>query len=281
MEKLLLGGAVAHEGKRQRPRRQNPHHDGSLEGAVFVHGPGTADEEAGDEEHEVDEPVSHGLQRSLGGRHAGLAGVLGGGGADGAGDGFEFGFGDVVGVAAVVADEVEVDAGVVGQCFEEVLVDDCRVVSADDGGEDVVGFAAHDEVGAAGQVDDGFAERFIHGHGGGAEAGYAAFVAECIVDGLAEDDGGVFDGVVAVDLGVAGGVDADIDERVVGECLEHVIEEGDASLDVALAGAVEVYFDGDGRFLGCSFDAGDAVFSGGVVRPLARGEGHVRHVHLP
>ena len=61
-----------------------------------------------------------------------------------------------------------------------------------------------DRVGPPGEVERALGERLVHGHAGGAEARDAGAVAERVGDGGAQDEGHVFDGVVLVDLQVAG-----------------------------------------------------------------------------
>ena len=61
------------------------------------------------------------------------------------------------------------------------------------------------EVGTAGEVDDHARQRFVERHVSVAEAADAALVAEGLGEGFAEDEGGVFDRVVVVDMRVARG----------------------------------------------------------------------------
>ena len=68
------------------------------------------------------------------------------------------------------------------------------------------------DVGAAGDVDDGLDQRLVERHGGVAEPGDAALVAERLAQGVAEDDGDVLDGVVGVDVDVAAGLDREVDQ---------------------------------------------------------------------
>ena len=96
------------------------------------------------------------------------------------------------------------------------------------------------DVGAPGDVDDGRHQRLVERHGGVAEAGDAALVAQRLAHGLPEDDRDVLDGVVRVDVGVALGAHGEVDERVLGEREQHVVVERHAGADLAAAGAVEV-----------------------------------------
>ena len=106
-----------------------------------------------------------------------------------------------------------------------------------------LGLAGVHAVGAPGHVDDGLHQRLVERHGGVAEAADAALVAERLAQRLAEHDRGVLDRVVGVDVGVALGLDGQVDQRVPGERGEHVVVEADAGRDVVAAGAVEVDLD--------------------------------------
>ena len=66
-------------------------------------------------------------------------------------------------------------------------------------------------------------------------------------DGGAQHERHVLDGVVLVDLQVAGGGDLDVDERVVRERRQQVVVEADAGGDAGRAAAVEVDRDRDAR----------------------------------
>ena len=80
-------------------------------------------------------------------------------------------------------------------------------------------------------------------------------VAERLAQRLAEHDRGVLDRVVGVDVGVALGLDGEVDQRVPRERGQHVVVEADAGGDVGAAGAVEVDLDEDLRLLGLALDA--------------------------
>jgi len=53
---------------------------------------------------------------------------------------------------------------------------------------------------------------------------------------LADDDAGVLDGMVHVDVQIALGVDLQVDAGVTGEALQHVVEEAHPGADLRLAG---------------------------------------------
>ena len=91
-----------------------------------------------------------------------------------------------------------------------------------------------------------------------AEAGDAAPVAERAGERLAERDRRILGGVVLIDMQVAGRAQADVDQRVARELLEHMIEEADAGRDLIGAGAVEVDLDRDVGFARLAVDRGGA-----------------------
>lgn len=93
-----------------------------------------------------------------------------------------------------------------------------------------------------------------------AKADDALAVAEGLVEGHAEGDADVFVGVVVVDFEVAGGLDVEVKEAVGGDLVEHVVEEGDAGVGIAVALTVDVNGDTHVGFFG---GAGDSSSAGG------------------
>ena len=200
-------------------------------------------------------PTIHaGLSKDLFSGRDGVAdaGVDGGGLVDGAGESLEEGSGHVVAGASVEHLGVEVGGGVDGEGAQEFL-DELEGESVD--GLDVGGGAVFEERAAA-EVDDGAAEGFIHGDVSAAVADEAAFFSEGLGEALSEDDAGIFDGVMEIDVDIALGGDLEIEEAVTGEEGEHVVEEGDAGGDFRLTGAVDGEIDGDISFGGLAGDGG-------------------------
>jgi len=163
---------------------------------------------------------------------------------------FEDGFGDVVIVEGVVVGgdfDVAVEAALVDDRLEE-LADELGVEGADFGA--LAGEAGiENQSGSSGEVDADTGECFVHGDGGETESFDAFFVAEGLLDGLAEDDTDVFDGVVIIDVGIAGGVDGEAEATVFREVIEHVVEESDAGVVAGIApiegkGEVDIGFVG-------------------------------------
>ena len=108
-----------------------------------------------------------------------------------------------------------------------------------------------DQRGTAAEIDRDHGQGFVHGQDEIAGAVDAFAVAQRLGEQLAEHDADVFDGVVLIDVEIAFGVEFEIEAAVLGEQLQHVIEEADAGGDLVAAAA----FDAAGRrrsgFLWC------------------------------
>ncbi len=74
-----------------------------------------------------------------------------------------------------------------------------------------------------------------------AVAADAFFVANGLGKGLAQGDADVFDGVVAVNVQVAGAFHVQINQAVAGDLVKHVIEKANARIESRLAGAVQIH----------------------------------------
>ena len=77
----------------------------------------------------------------------------------------------------------------------------------------------------SGQVEHRPGQRLVQGHIGVAEANDALLAANGLGEGLAEDDADVLHGVVGVHLQVPLGLDAEVDQPVVGHLGEHVLKK--------------------------------------------------------
>lgn len=183
-----------------------------------------------------------------------LARVDGDGSAEGAGSGFEAGFGDVVAVASIVLDDMEVNEGVGGEGLPEII-DELRIELADFfSGE----FEIADVPGAAAEIDGDGDEGLFHGEGETAVTDDALFIAPSFDECLAESDADIFDGVVLIDLKISVCLDCEVNEAVTGEEGEHVIEEADACVDLRGPGAVQIEAEFNRGFGGLSADGGGA-----------------------
>jgi hypothetical protein len=187
------------------------------------------------------------FQHPLGTRYLACAAVVyGDGGAEGLAEGFEDGFDDVVGVVSGKKLDVEGEASVGGEGAEE-FGDEFGVEGANFGGGEL---ALEGEQATPTEVAGDEGEGFVHGDDGVAVATDTGFVAEGLGEGFAEDDADVFDGVVVVNMVVAGGLEFQVEEAVVGDVVEHVVEKADACLDFAVAVAVEAEREGDVGLVG-------------------------------
>ncbi len=151
--------------------------------------------------------------------------------------------GDVVRVLAIEQFEVQADAGVHREGLEEFL----EQLGVDL--PDLVAREAHlpDQVGPVAQVDRGARQRFVHRNIGVAEADDAGIAAHGFLERLAQHDADVFHRVVLVDVEVALGLDVNVHGGVLGEALEHVVEEPDARGNRRFSRAIDVHGDLDLR----------------------------------
>jgi hypothetical protein len=96
-------------------------------------------------------------------------------------------------------------------------------------------------------------------------------VAERLHHRLAQHDAGVLGRVVEVDVQVALGLQRDIDQRVAGQLLQHVVEEADAGRNVVGARAVEVDAGLDLGLLGGAIDGGLPLHGSDALPAMPRG----------
>jgi hypothetical protein len=90
-------------------------------------------------------------------------------------------------------------------------------------------------------------------------AAQPALVAHGLGYRLAQGDADIFDGVVAIDVQIALGLDVEVDQAMAGNLVEHVVEETDAGRELGGAGAVDVQAHPDLGFVGFAGDIGGAV----------------------
>ena len=120
------------------------------------------------------------------------------------------GLGDVMGVPTLRLD-VEPKAARLGEAARDVA------------GEP--GVELEPELGRrpAAEVDGRAGERVVHGRDGVPEARNAAPVAEGVIEGLAERNSGILDGVMLAGLQVAGRLEDEVEARVERELLQEVV----------------------------------------------------------
>ena len=141
-------------------------------------------------------------------------------------------------------------------------------VVADEGGRE--GPFEHRE-GTAGQVDGDGRIGLVHGQDE-AVAGDTAAFAQRLLQGLAEGDGRVLDGVVRVGVQVAFAGQAQGEAAVGGDLLQHVVEEADAGGDGDGAGGVEIDGADDAGLPGVADGLAGAVGAAGCGAEAERGD---------
>jgi hypothetical protein len=183
----------------------------------------------------------------------------------GAGESFEERLNFVVIGAAVERADVNIAARAASEAFEEI-VDEFGLQVAN---EARANFGVDDGGSAAAEVDGGEAESFVHGHDEISGAENATFRAERLLEGLAERDADILDGVVLIDIEVALGVKSEVEAAVVGEEFEHVIEKANAGRDGITAAAINGEREINLRLFGVAMDGG---FSGRCSRDCFHGK---------
>ncbi len=98
---------------------------------------------------------------------------------------------------------------------------------------------------AAAEIQRHFRQSFVHGQKHEAVAVNAGLVARRFLQRLAEADADVFHGVVVVHFRVALGLHLKVEAAVLGEKLEHVVEERNAGRYFVAAGSVDVEAEAD------------------------------------
>src|SRR5262249_26225550 len=96
----------------------------------------------------------------------------------------------------------------------------------------------------------------IHRQIAGSVAGNALLVTERLGHGLAQHDPCILGRMVEIDVQVALCLERDVDERMAGELLEHVIEKADTGRHIVGTPAVEVDAGPDFCLPGGAIDAG-------------------------
>ena len=138
--------------------------------------------------------------------------------------------------AAVEHLGVQVGAGVIDEAAEEIL-DQLGLQIAD---QPHLHPVLVDQRGPAAEIERDHGQRFVHRQHEVAGAIDAPAVAERFGEQLAQHDADVFHGVVLVHIEIAVGVELQIEAAVLGEQLQHVIEEADAGGDLVAAAAFDL-----------------------------------------
>ena len=143
-------------------------------------------------------------------------------------------------VAAGEQLQVQADAGVQCDGFHDVANERAGEMSADHAVFEAFRLSGAHHVRTAGDVNNGLGERLVQRNSGIGEPADATLVAERLTQGLAEDDCGVFDRVMHVDVGVAARLDVQVDKRMFAERGHHMVVEGHRRVDLGFARAIKV-----------------------------------------
>ena len=87
-------------------------------------------------------------------------------------------------------------------------------------------------------------------------AGDAGHGAERLLHRLSQRDADILRGVMVIDVKVADRLHRDVDARMPGQQIEHMVEEADAGRDVRCAGSIEVHRHLDVCLFGFALDSG-------------------------
>lgn len=115
------------------------------------------------------------------------------------------------------------------------------------------------EKAAPAKVDNRTRERFIQRDVGDAKAADSGFIAERLRERRAQAYAHVFNGMMKIHSKIALGFQLQINERMRGEEIEHVIEEADARGNARFAAALEIERERDIRFVGSARDLCGAI----------------------
>ncbi len=176
----------------------------------------------------------------------GSAGVNLGSHAHGSGKSFKGGFDDVVRVDAIELANMKSHEAVVDNGHEE-FAHQLGVIGANALGGDI---EAVSQIGPTRKVEGYLDQGFVEGSDEMAKANNAFAVAEGLVQSHTKGDTNVFIGVMVIDFKIAFGLNIDVKQAVGGDLVEHMVEEGDAGVGIALTSAVNVEGNGDIGFFG-------------------------------
>ena len=142
-------------------------------------------------------------------------------------------------ILAIKRFDMQRDAGIHGESLKE-FAHELRVESADPVRMEA---GAEDEKGPARNVDGDTGQGLIHGQMYIRIAGDALHIANGLTESLTKRDADIFHRVVVINMQVALRFDRQINERVAGNLVEHMVKKAHPRRDVALACAVEIDLD--------------------------------------
>ena len=105
------------------------------------------------------------------------------------------------------------------------------------------------EIGTPTQINRHLREGFIQWDRGESESLDPRLFTQRLVQDLPHDNPDILYGVVFVDFDIALGLNRQVEETMLGEKIEHVVEEPDGGVDSPLPGAVQTPVNADIRFL--------------------------------
>ena len=143
----------------------------------------------------------------------------------------------VMAVLAVMDQDVQIHLRVHRELLQELKAE-LRIIDSKLADVDRIGTFIR-EVEASAQIDGDGRQRLVHRQREMAVTSDALFIAQRVVQKLAEKDGRIFDGMVAVDLQIAAQMQIDIDEPVLRNMREHMLEERNLGIKVRLSVTVQ------------------------------------------
>ena len=168
--------------------------------------------------------------------------------------GLEDGLALVMRILAFEVVDVDRDHGVIDKALEE-LVNEIEVELAHHGSlPDTI----EEQAGPAREVDHHSRERLIEWHEEVTVTNDALLGANGFGKCLAQRNAKVFHGVVGIDLKVALCSHHEVHQAMPSNLIEHVIQERNARIQLALAGAIEVHADKDLGFRSIALDFSDS-----------------------
>src|ERR1035437_9933270 len=153
---------------------------------------------------------------------------------------------------------MQVGAGVMYEAVEEIL-SELGLQIANEAHLDEI-FV--DQGGASAEIDGYHGEGLVHGQDEVAGAVDALAIAEGFGEQLAEHDADVFHGVVLVHVEIALGLQGEVEAAVLGEQLQHVVEEANAGRDVIASAALDFQGAGDACLFGIALNGGGSHAAG-------------------
>ena len=131
--------------------------------------------------------------------------------------------------------------GVVDQAMEK-LAEQVHIKTANHGAGE---FHVVSQTWATRQIQHHAAQGFVQRHLAVAIAAYAHFVAYGLLQGLAQGDADVFNGVVVINVQIAFASDVHVYHAVAADLIEHVFQERDAGIKTTDAFTIQIDADTD------------------------------------